>query len=157
MHWAHSDPKGPRDGFASQMDRVQMMLVPIPRTPICIVSRGTGRPGAPPRPGPNLTCRSPRIHRTVRSGVALVSDSRGRRYGATIRIGQFSALVRVLSGRLSAELASSPVGALIAIVTLRSGEVSRRDFCRRAPVGQPLGGVSLLAYGGVRRRDPNRE
>jgi hypothetical protein len=29
------------DGFASHVDRVQMLLVPIPRTPIRIVSRGT--------------------------------------------------------------------------------------------------------------------
>ena len=45
--------------------------------------------------------------------------------GATIQLGQLSAQVLLSHRRLSAELDSQPVGALIAVVTLRSGEISR--------------------------------
>ena len=62
--------------------------------------------------------------------------------GATIQLGKFSAEVHVSHGRFCAELASQPNEVLVAVVTLRSGEISRpvivydERALRRAAPGQ---------------------
>ena len=78
--------------------------------------------------------------------------------GSTIQLGQLSAEVRVLHGRLCAELASQPAGALIAVVTLRSGEISRpvivhdERALRRAAPGQ-IDGRLREAFDRIRSGD----